>query len=170
MKKLTIAILITIIVACGRKAPPLSQGFSSIHDLVQYHLDCIQTNDQKCFEGRLISYQEFRNSVYPYLPEANKKVGGISEEDYWGWTLPDRIKATKALFTRFGGAPLVKFTIGVPKKTMNLGAIKLHRDIPLYADFRNPEKNTIHSMITTDFFKAVVEVNGQFKLLNMTYE
>jgi len=170
MKKLTLTILITIIVACGRKAPPLSKGFASAHELVQHQLNCIQTNDQKCFDAGLITYQEFKISVYPYLPEAKNAAGGISLEDYWGWTVPDRLKAKKALFTRFGGAPLVKFTIGEPKKNMNLGAIKLHRDIPLYADFRNPEKNTIYSMITTDFFKAVVEVNGQFKLLNMTYE
>lgn len=170
MKKLTLALTLLIIVACGRKAPPLSQGFGSIQDLVQYHLNCIQTNDQKAFEARLITQKEFHDSVYPYLPEANQKAGGVAEEDYWAWTIPDRMKATKALFTRFGGAPLVKFTVGDPKKIMKLGAIKLHRDIPIYADFRNPEKGTVHSMITSDFFKAVVEVNGEFKLLNLTYE
>lgn len=170
MKRLTLTLMLTIIVACGRKAPPLSQGFASMQELIQHQLNCIETNDQKCFDSALISYQEFKMSVYPFLPEAKKTTGSISLEDYWGWTVPDRIKATKALFARFGGAPLVKFTIGEPKKVMNLGAIRLHRDIPLYADFRNAEKQTIHSMITTDFFKAVVEVNGQFKLLNMTYE
>ncbi len=169
-KIIPILIVINALMVCGSKVTPLTGGFSSPKALVEYHLGCIAANDEKCFSSALLTRQEFRSSVYPYLPEAKEKGGGISEADYWAWTVPDRAKAVRAVFTRFGGARLVKVNIEKPRKIIDAGPIRILRDIPIFADFENPQTKTVHSMITTDLFKAVVEIQGKYKLWNSTYE
>lgn len=167
--KTNLAILtLTAFVACGKKNIPLDQPFASIKNLAEHHLRCIEENSPQCLTGRLLTKQEFHNSVYQYLPEA--KDGTISESDYWGWTLPDRQKAFKKLFEQYGGMKLTKLTVGEPKKVLRLGGINVHRDIPLYAEFFDTRENKTVTLISSDILKAVVEVNGEFKLWNTTYE
>ncbi len=155
-------------VACGKKVPPLAEPFGSVQELAEHHLRCIEANDGQCLNTRLLTFSEFRNSVYQQLPEA--KDGSIAENDYWGWTLPDRQKGTKKLFERFGGLKLIKMTVGQPKKILKLDGIRIHRDLPLYAEFLDKKENKTVTLINSEILKAVVEVNGGFKLWNIAYE
>ncbi len=156
--------------ACGKKNIPLNGAFDKVTALAEHQLRCLETNDVACFNRGLLTYQEFHDSVYQYLPEGKDKVANISEDVYWGWTLPDRKKAVKKLFEQFGGMKLVSFTVGTPKKILNLDSMKLHRDIPLDVEWLDAKQNKKAFIHSTEILKAVVEVNGQYKLWNMTYE
>ncbi len=155
-------------VACGKKNIPLVQPFASVNEMAEHHLRCIEANDAQCLNSRLLNFKEFHDSVYSHLPEA--KDGSIAENDYWGWTLPDRQKAFKKLIERFGGLKLVSFSVGEPKKVLKLDGIRLHRDIHLYAEFFDAKENKKVTLASADVLKAVVEVNGDFKLWSTTYE
>ncbi len=168
MKRTLTIITLTVFMACGKKSIPLKNGYSSIEALAADHLNCIVANDAACLHSQLLSLAEFHNSVYPYLPEA--KDGSIAENDYWGWTLPDRQKAVKKLLERFGGSKFTSLRIGQPKKVLNLGPLKLHRDVPLYAIWTDEKSKNTETLSTSEILKAVVEINGEYKLWNMTYE
>lgn len=168
MKKIITIIALTAFMACGKKAIPLKNGFASIEVLAEHHLNCIATNDTACLNSQLLSFAEFHSSVYPYLPEA--KDGSIAENDYWGWTLPDRQKAVKKLFERFGGKRPTSLKVGQPKKVMQLGPLKLHRDIPLSVVWTDEKSNKSETLSTSEILKAVVEIQGQYKLWNIMYE
>jgi hypothetical protein len=167
MKKIPI-ILLLIFVACGKKLPPLVEPFGTVEELTAHHLRCIEANDAKCINTRLLSYSEFHNSVYASLPEA--KDGTVSENDYWGWTLPDRQKAVRKLLMDFGGKKLVKVTVGEPSKILRLSGLKILRDIPVTAEWLDEKTGKKNVLVTRELLKAVVELNGQYKLWNLNYE
>jgi len=169
-RKLTSIILFLAFVACGKKVKPLDHPFADIQGLCEHHLRCIEANNRPCFERSLLTYKEFHDSVYQELPEAKDKVGNISEDVYWAWTLPDRKKSMRKLFDQFGGMKLLETRIGEPKKIIRLENIRLHRDIPVYAVFYSAKENKNVTLISSEIFKAVVEVNGQFKIWSSTYE
>lgn len=170
MRYYKIAIIVALLVACGKKMRPLEKPFSSLPELAEYHLRCIETNDGACLNARLLTFTEFHRSVYSELPEAKDKIGNISEDVYWGWTLPDRKKAVKKLLENFGGKKLIGFTLGQPKKIMKLEGLRIHRDIPVTAEWFDSKENQRIFMTTPDFLKAVVEIDGGYKIWNMTYE
>lgn len=157
-------------VSCGKKVAPLHDPFTSLNALSEHHLHCIELNQIECLFGRLLSYKEFTTSVYASLPEGKDPVANISPDVYWGWILPDRKKGLKKLFERFGGMKLLNFTLGEPKKVMKLDGIRIHRDIPLTAEFFDAKGNKKHTLASSEILKAVVEVNGEFKLWNTNYE
>jgi hypothetical protein len=117
---------------------------------------------------RLLTFSEFHKSVYQQLPEA--KDGSISETDYWGWTLPDRQKAVRKLFMNHGGQKLLSVTVGEPTKVLRLDGLKIHRDIPLTAEWLDEKTGKKNILSTRELLKAVVEIQGQYKLWNSNYE
>jgi hypothetical protein len=167
MKEIAI-ILLLIFVACGKKLPPLVEPFGTVEELTAHHLRCIEANDAKCINTRLLSYAEFHNSVYASLPEA--KDGTVSENDYWGWTLADRQKAVRKLLMDFGGKKLLSFVTGEPTKVLRLEGVKILRDIPLTAEWLDEKTGKKSTLSTREILKAVVELNGQYKLWNSAYE
>jgi hypothetical protein len=167
MKKIAI-ILLLIFVACGKKLPALVEPFGTVEELTAHHLRCVEANDAKCINTRLLSYSEFHNSVYASLPEA--KDGTVSENDYWGWTLADRQKAVRKLLMNYGGQKLVKVTVGEPSKILRLSGLKILRDIPVTAEWLDEKTGKKNVLVTRELLKAVVELNGQYKLWNMNYE
>lgn len=160
--------LILLFVACGKKLPPLKDGFASLEELAEYHLRCIELGDQGCLEKRLLSFTEFRDSVYPVLPEAKQNT--VSLNDYWGWTLPDRQKAIKNYFSQFAGKKLLKFQLGDAKKVLKFGPLKIHRDVLIITDWLEKDQKNMQTYATRNLLKAVVELNGQFKIWNMVYD
>ncbi len=168
--RLSIILLILAFVSCGKKVPPLNDPFESLKALTEHHLHCIELNQVECLSGRLLSYKEFTASIYASLPEGKDPVANISPDVYWGWILPDRKRGIKKLMERFGGMKLVNYTLGEPKRVMKLDGIKLHRDIPLFAEFLDAKDNKKHQLSSSEILKAVVEVDGSFKLWNLTYE
>jgi hypothetical protein len=168
--KISIPVLILTFVSCGKKIPTLADAFNSVSALSEHHLHCIELNQIECLSNRLLSYKEFTDSVYASLPEGKDPVANISADVYWGWILPDRKKGLKKLFERFGGMKLVSYTLGEPKKIMKLDRINLQRDIPLQVEFFDMKEKKKHILTSSEILKAVVEVNGQFKLWNLTYE
>lgn len=167
MKHFTL-ILLLIFVACGKKLPPLVEPFATVEELATHHLRCIEANDAKCINSRLLSYSEFHESVYQQLPEA--KDGTISEQDYWGWTLPDRQKAVRKLLMNYGGQKLAKVAVGEPVKILRLSGLKILRDIPVTAEWLDEKTGKKNVLVTREFLKAVIEINGQYKLWNLNYE
>lgn len=170
MKNTIILILTVSFLSCGKKTVPLTQPFESVKEMVEYHLRCIEKNDAKCFSERLLTYQEFQASVYKELPEGKDKVSNIDQNVYWGWILPDRKKSIKKLFERYGGTKILSYTIGEPKKTMQLDSIKLHRDVPIFVNFQDAKTGKTETLSSAEVFKAIVELNGKFKLWSMNYE
>lgn len=168
--KLPLTLFILTFVSCGKKVPPLHDAFNTLNALAEHHLQCLELNQMECLSGRLLTYKEFTTSVYSSLPEGKDPVADISPDVYWGWILPDRKKGLKKLFERFGGMKLVGYSIGEPKKIMKLDAIRLHRDIPLQAEFLDIKENKKHSLSSSEILKAVVQIKDQYKLWNINYE
>lgn len=166
MKK--ILLLLTLFIACGKKLPPLKEGFASLDELAEYHLRCIETGDAECLEKRLLTFAEFRDSVYPVLPEAEQKT--VSLEDYWGWTFPDRRKAVKNYVSGFTGKRLAKFRVADAKKVLRYGRLKIHRDVLVIADWQDKTTGELNTIATRNLLKAVVELEGQFKIWNLVYD
>lgn len=168
MKK---AVIITVCFLVGcTKVAPLKADFDSIRSVVDFHTAQIAANDSTAFTSRLVTAREFHDSIYSHLPEAKDASGRIDENVYWGWLMPDRLKSTKKIFAAYGGLKLTKLEIGEAKKVIKSGSIRIHRDIPVYAEFQDKDGKGIQKLNTTELFKAIVEVNGRFKLWNMNYE
>jgi hypothetical protein len=163
-----IILTLIILLACGKKLPPLNEPFGSIQELAQHHLRCVEANDEKCLNARLLGFAEFHNSVYAQLPEA--KDGSISETDYWGWTLLDRQKAVRKLLMNYGGQKLLSVTVGEPTKVLRLDGLKIHRDIRLTAEWLDEKTGKKNILSTRELLKAVVEIQGKYKLWNSNYE
>jgi hypothetical protein len=166
--KSTLFFALSLSLNCGRKIPSLKDGFASIRVVPEYQLAKLAENDKAGFEARLVSRQEFHDSVYQNLPEA--KDASIDENVYWGWIQPDRLKSVKKIFEAYGGKKLLKFEVGEAKKVIKSGPMRIHRDISVYAEFQAKDGKSIEKLNTSELFKAIVEVNGKFKLWNMNYE
>jgi len=167
--KLPLVIVFTLTSGCIH-VPPLKDGFDSIESVAKFHLAQISANNANAFTARLVTRQEFHDSVYQHLPEATDDSGKITESDYWGWLIPDRMKSLKKIFAAFGGLKLIRFQLEAPKKVITTGRIRIHRDIAIHAEFESHDGKTVQKLSSAELFKAVVEVRGQYKLWNMNYE
>lgn len=177
MKKiltLLIALNCMTIASCrGREnVVPLKSGFSSIQALVDFQMQKLSANDMTAYRSGILSFREFTDSVYPHLPES-KTSGHIDAEDFWGWTIPDLIKAETRLFRKFGGLKLLRLEILPAQSIAEFGPIRVHRNIGVQADFekRLPNgKSELVSISSREIYTAVVEIRGFFKLWNSTFE
>ncbi len=112
-----------------------------------------------------ISQREFHDLLYPHLPEK----GTIPEADYWFMVHNDTIKSLSAAMDVFPGARLVD--IGNPAKKVQYGSLVIHRDIPVTVEFPSRVEGVPATRKTyPDMFKAVVEINGVYRLWNFDFD
>ncbi|MCB1202361.1 MAG: hypothetical protein KDK41_17085 [Leptospiraceae bacterium] len=144
----------------------LDFGYTSIESLIIETFRVVKEQDEKTFDYIRLQDKEFKKLVYPYLPEAKQ---GITPVDYWSWLVPDFIKGKKFLFEKMK-SDIELVSIGKPKKILQFGPIKLHRNIPVTLgrpDGRGGYKDTA---VYDNIFTAIVEIDGLYRLFNMTVD
>ncbi|MCS6984273.1 MAG: hypothetical protein NZM25_03970 [Leptospiraceae bacterium] len=155
-----------IILSC-RHEILLTNPYPSLKELSAALLEAAQENSLEKWQKLLISREEFREHIYPYLPEA-KGPGKVSEEDYWEWVSIDTDKARKKLFALLKGREIISFEVKNPTKVLRQGRYKILRDIPLVVRLKTESGE--ESLESREILKAVIEARGGYKLWNSLFE
>jgi len=183
-KNILLMIIISTIVAvsCKSGEKSFAYGFLSKDDLIQkvfFQLSREKKHIKKPGQEKnsgndcrlsvisyfTISQREFHDLLYPHLPEK----GTIPEADYWYMVHNDTIKSLAAAMDVFPGARLVN--IGNPAKKVQYGPLIIHRDIPVTVEFPSHVEGVPAIRKTyPDLFKAVVEINGVYRLWNFDFD
>lgn len=147
----------------------LENGYPSLPALSEALAQAAAANSEEGWQQVFISVTEFRNLIYPHLPEASGP-GKIEADDYWGWTIPDVLKSKKKLFQTLKGAQILAVEAGEPQKILRQGKYKIWRDIPLKIKYKSSSTDKEQYLESRQILKAVIEARGQFKLWNSAFE
>lgn len=164
------ALLSLLVIQYCQREIFLENGYPSVQALGESLAKAAAANSEEGWQQVFISGTEFRNLVYPHLPEASGP-GKIEADDYWGWTYPDVLKSKKKLFQALKGVEILSVETGEPQKILRQGKYKILRDIPLKIRYKTAETDAKEQYLESrEILKAVIEARGRYKLWNSVFE